>query len=225
MADIPKEAPPVLEEDLAEYDGSCLDVILNEYNVDQIPRLAITLFRTRYLPYMARNDLDDAGVNAGKLQWQTEVSINNRLPVFIVDDVDKEKILYRVPPTIGTVHTGITAHEQSMNTLDKFEETQKMRLARLGLEARKMKFAIQNPNSSSQRAFQLDWIRILYDFGYHKELFEVLGEGPYPDDVAEIIGGTLDPSVVTAGATPSGTGEVKSSSPGIGLYQDDDIDD
>jgi hypothetical protein len=191
MAEVPKVGESPIDE-FGEYDGRALDVILNDYSHDETPRLGITPFRTIYLPLLAKTHPRRIDIDAVRLQWQTEVARSNRLPVFITADDDKDKILYRVPPLIGTVHTGLTATETSMDSLDRKERELKDRLSSMGEKFRKQKFAMFNPNSSSNREFQLDWVRILLDFGYLGELKSVLGDGPYPEDITAIIGNRLD---------------------------------
>lgn len=190
MAEVPKVGESPVDE-FSEYDGRALDVILNEYSVDETPRLGITPFRTIYLPLLAKTHPRRIDIDAVRLQWQTEVARSNRLPVFITADDDRDKILYRVPPLIGTVHTGLTAQETSMDQLDRKEQELKDRLSSMGSKFRQQKFAFFNPNSSSNREFQLDWVRILLDFNYLGELKAVLGDGPYPEDITAIVGDKL----------------------------------
>jgi len=190
MADVPKvgESP---NDGLGEYDERALDIILNDYAQEETPRLGITPFRNTYLPVLARKHPRAEDQAAVRRMWIAEVARSNRYPVFIVDDSDSTKVLYRVPPLIGTVHTGITGHEESMNSMDQMEQEYKDRLSTLGAKVREQKFNMFSPATTVNREFQLDWIRILADFGYLTELKEVLGEGPYPEDVEAIIGDKL----------------------------------
>lgn len=190
MAKIPEVAQPPVDS-FSEYDGRALDAILYDYNFDETPRVALTPFRTIYLPLLAKTHPRREDVNAVRLQWTTEVARSSRLPVFVVDDNDKDKILYRVPPLIGTVHTGLTGQEDSMNQLDSMEQSFKDRMSKLGSAMRERKFTMFDPYSSTNIIFQLDWIRILFDFGYLGELKAAYGDGPYPKEIAEIVGDSL----------------------------------
>lgn len=194
MADVPKVGE-ISAEGLGEYDDRSLDIILTDYAKEETPRLGLTPFRNTYLPVLARKHPRPEDQAAVRRMWIAEVAKSNRYPVFIVDDSDSEKILYRVPPLIGTVHTGLTGHEESMNSMDQKEQEYKDRLSSMGARVREQKFNMFGATSVVNRVFQLDWIRILADFGYLAELKEVLGEGPYPEDVAEIIGDKLQGDV------------------------------
>lgn len=192
MAEIPKVGEL---NDLAfgEYDDRSLNIILETYADEETPRLALTPFINTYLPVLARKHPREEDQAAVRRMWIEEVAKTNRYPVFIVDDSDEKKILYRVPPLIGTVHTGITGHEGSMNSLDQLEQSHKDRLSNMGARVRKEKFNSFGAISSVNRNYQLDWIRILFDFGYLQQIHDVVGDGPYPEDIAAIIGeGPLD---------------------------------
>lgn len=219
MAEIPKVGGAPVDE-FGEYDGRALDAILYDYNYDETPRVAITPFRTIYLPLLAKTHPRREDIDAVRLQWTTEVARSNRLPVFVVDDEDPKKILYRVPPLIGTVHTGLTGQEDSMNQLDTLEQSFKDRMSKLGADMRAKKFQLFNPNSSTNRQFQLDWIKILFDFGYYGELKLALGDGPYPPDVAEIIGDSLEKHSVEEEPDAS-----KPISETVGLGEEEEYDD
>lgn len=192
MAKIPEVAEKVEDNDF-EFDLRGLDDILYSYNYSMIPRIELTPFRTRYLPNLVRTDLRDIDITAVRMQWIEEVAKRSQCPVFVVADGDESKVLYRVPPFIGTVTSSLTGHERSMATLTQFEKSQKMRLNTLGAKAAEMKFNVfSHPSSDVNRVYQLDWIRIMLDFGYLHELHTFLGDGPYPDDVAAIVGNKLD---------------------------------
>lgn len=227
MAEVPQVGSAPIDV-VGEYDGRALDAILNDYNVSETPRLGVTPFRTIYLPLLAKTHPRREDIDAVRRQWQEEVAKSNRRPVFIVDDSDDQKILYRVPPLIGTVHTGITAQETSMDQLDRKERELRDRLSSMGDKFRDQKFAMFNPNSTTNREFQLDWIRILVDFGYLGELKMAMGDGPYPEDVAAIIGDKLDnvsideqPAEVTGGQTVGAPG-VTGLSTGVEEEYDDE---
>lgn len=195
MADIPQVgAAP--EPEFGEYDDRSLDIILTDYAKEETPRLGITPFRNTYLPIMARKHPREEDQAAVRRMWIAEVAKSNRYPVFIVDDSDSSKVLYRVPPLIGTVHTDITGHEASMNSMDQLEQSHKDRLSHVGAEVRKQKFNMFSAGSSVNRQYQLDWIRILVDFGYLEELKDALGDAPYPEDVQAIIGDKLEGEVI-----------------------------
>lgn len=227
MADVPQVGAYPEHDD--EYDDRVLDIILTDYAKEEIPRLGITPFRNTYLPLLAKRHPRDIDTSAVRQMWIAEVAKSNRYPVFITEDGDSEAILYRVPPLIGAVHTGVTGHEESMNSLDQMEREYKDRLSTMGKKVRAMKFGMFSPTSGMNRQYQLDWIKILLDFGYLTELKEVLGDGPYPEDVAAVVGDKLvkvDLSVPSALQKTSASGPA--AGPVIGpasdeVYEDEDF--
>lgn len=189
MASIPEVAEIDNEEErrtVLEGERS-LDIILNEYNVENIARLSRSRFRDKYLPLLARADLKDDDAAAVRRMWIEEVSGSSRKPVFIVDD-STDEILYRVPPFIGTSKTSVTGHENSFATMASFEERTTARLSSAGEKVRQVRFEAMGSLVNNNRGWQLAWIKILFDFGYKGELLKTLGTGPYPKDIAEIVG-------------------------------------
>lgn len=190
MADIPEVADELPLP--AEYDDRALDMILDSYNIEQIPRVGLSVFRSRYLPLLAKQHPREVDIDAVRAMWVAEVAQTYRLPVFVVDDADPEKMVYRVPPLVGSVNTAITGHEYSMNSLDKKEEALKGRFSRQADNFREQKYNAFAAHDHVNRLYQLDWITIMVNEGYLVELKETIGDGPYPDHVAAIIGDKLD---------------------------------
>lgn len=208
MASIPEVAQIESEEErlvLLEGERS-LDIILNEYNVENITRLTRSKFRDRYLPLLARADLNEADASAVRRMWIEEVATSSRKPVFIVDD-STDEVIYRVPPFIGTSKTSVTGHKNSFAAMASFEERNAARLSSSGEKIRKVRYEAMGCLINDNRGWQLTWIKILYDFGYHTELLKTLGKGPYPDDIKQIVGenfgeeAPLSKNVVTDGGS------------------------
>lgn len=190
MADIPEMAEPL---DMPpEYDDRALDMILETYNIEQIPRLGLSVFRSRYLPLLAKQHPRQEDIDAVRQMWVAEVAQTFRLPVFITDDADPEKMVYRVPPMVGSVNTSITGHEHSMNSLDKQEEALKGRFSRQADSFREQKYNAFGGADHINRQYQIDWITIMVKEGYLADLKETMGDGPYPDHIAAIVGDKLD---------------------------------
>lgn len=144
-------------------DTSFLDYILTEYTYEELPKLDIEVFRTRYLPYLA-GDLNDRDAVAALRMWETEVSKSARSPVLIVDKHGTH--LYTVPPITGTIQTRQTGNPGSIESRTRMMQTQMNRLVSFGVRAQKEMFNNLSQGDAQQKQWSHDWYKILKDFGY-----------------------------------------------------------
>ena len=166
------ELTPPLEPE----DTSFLDYILTEYTMEELPKLDIDIFRTRYLPFLA-GDLDERDSVAALRMWEAEVSKNARRPVLIVNKAGEH--LYTVPPITGTVQTRQTGNPQSIESRTRMMQAQMNRLVSFGIRAQKEMFNNLSQSDAQQKQWALDWYKILKDFGYldGKPKTGILGPG------------------------------------------------
>lgn len=153
------ELTPPLEPE----DTGFLDYILTEYTFEELPKLNIEIFRTRYLPYLA-GDLSPRDATAALRMWEAEVSKNSRRPVLIVNAAGEH--LYTVPPITGTVQTKMTGTPQSIEGRTRMMQAQMNRLISFGIRAQAQMYKDLTETDVQQRAWAMDWYKILKDFGY-----------------------------------------------------------
>lgn len=205
-----------------EYDDRGLDLILNGYNQENTPKCQLSIFRSKYLPLLAKKHPRIEDDNAVRLQWVTEVAGTYRSFVFIINEHDE--VVYRVPPLLGSVNTSITAHEESMAMLNKKEAELRGRLQSQANALRARKLALPIAQDHMTRQYQRDWFTIMLNEGYERELKETIGDGPYPDYIAEVVGNKLDHIDLDKPATPAKPSGLRTQRPvqTIGVIDEED---
>lgn len=159
----PTQPETELTPPLEPEDTSFLDYILTDYTREELPKLDIEVFRTRYLPYLA-GDLNEKDSVAALRMWEAEVSKNSRRPVMIMNKAGEH--LYTVPPITGTVQTRQTGNPTSIESRTRMMQAQMNRLVAFGVRAQKEMFNNLSQPDNQQRQWALDWYKILKDFGY-----------------------------------------------------------
>lgn len=112
-------------------DRAILKSIIHDYNNDEIQNCTESYFKDNFLMAFfeakTQRQVDNVRYN-----WEALVAKNDRLPVRVVDDNDSNKVLFIVPPMMGTVRTSFTGSPESMASVFKQYAELNRRLFRQG---------------------------------------------------------------------------------------------
>lgn len=133
-----------------------------------MPRVNALRFIRQCLPIIMDHRGEDDRKEAPWLNmWRKQISDNLRVGVILTSDNGEEE--YRLPPPVGTIHTGNTGHAESIEGRYAYMVHQRRRLTSAGKFVEARMFNHIQVATDENKAHQDDLLRLMADAGYLAE--------------------------------------------------------
>lgn len=148
-------------------DRKILRSIIHEYSNDNINNCTESYFKDNFLMAFF-NSKTQKEIDNVRLNWESLVAKNDRLPVRVVADNDPNHVLFIVPPMLGTIPTGFSGNPGSMASAFKRYKELNSRLFRQGQKYIRNRLEETPYDSDINAYYREQWAKIYARYGLIK---------------------------------------------------------